>query len=126
MQEMNAEDKERLVLAVKTWFANNATMKEKRAELKELRDSQGQLESVLMAIMEQSGLDVCRVKNGEKMGEITKATRKRTRAVKAEDAIAVLAQIIPETQDASQVWQAIQNSRETTEVSVISVRSKKM
>jgi 2-keto-4-pentenoate hydratase/2-oxohepta-3-ene-1,7-dioic acid hydratase in catechol pathway len=128
MEAPEASTKEDLGRAIQRFVELHSSLKEHNAQGRIIRQGMSELKTVIITMMEQLQLDVCNVKKGDQEGELALRTAKRTKSLKKEEALGEIVKYFSEhcgddaSTRAEQLWQGMQNTRESTEVRDLSVR----
>jgi hypothetical protein len=126
---MQSTDQEDFKIALKELVETHKSLKKINAEAKEARDRLKNLKVAVLGFMQVTSLDVCHISHQGKEGEIAVRTSKRTKTLKKEDAITQIQKYLTEEtsvdqaeERASEIWDAVQNTRAVETHKDISVK----
>lgn len=126
---MDSTDQDNFKTALKELVETHKSLKKINAEAKEARDRLKSLKMVVLGFMQVTSLDVCHISHQGKEGEIAVRTSKRTKTLKKEDAITQIQKYLTEEttvdqaeERASEIWDAVQNTRAVETHKDISVK----
>ena len=122
-------DRQQFREAVKRLLEHHQAIKQKNAELKQLRAEMNELKTIVMAFMQDASLDECNVSHQGRDGTLAVRTSKRTKALKKDDAIECIQKYLSDkmgidddSANASLIWDAMQSTRTVSTVDTLAVR----
>lgn len=126
---LDPTDQENFKTALKELVETHKSLKKINAEAKEMRNRLKDLKAVVLGFMQVTSLDVCQISHQGREGEISVRTSKRTQGLKKEAAITQIQKYLAEEttvdqaeERATQIWDAVQNTRAVETHKDISVK----